>query len=635
MYKALYRSYRPKLFDSIVGQDHITTTLQNAIDSGKVGHAYLFSGPRGTGKTSIAHIFSRMINVTAAGTEKDLSLDVIEIDAASNNGVAEIRTLIDNAKYPPTNTKYKVYIVDEVHMLSKSAWNALLKILEEPPTYVVFILATTEVHKIPITILSRTQRFNFRRIDNQLIIKNLEWILNKENIRYDDESLSLIAKLANGGMRDALSIADQVGAFGNGEISLQNIAHIFGIVSISRQIKLINNIYASNIKEVIEDINNMFDNGIDIERLITSLVGIFKDYIIYHKTKSKDLLHEISEDLIQELLISLDFAYGFSAELIDLLTKIKNAEMPKTLFELSFLKFMGEDKKNVTVDVKPIVTKNTDPVQLETNLNKIVEELQEKTQAIEIEEVQQKTDTNELNNDVNTQNIKSIFGLEKTKTIERIIPKDLSIDELTQVISGSDLKKINEKHVKDNIPFNVTDEQLLHCLIAAKKEIVDSIMSSWDLFNSVYRYDSSFSEYASYLSRQKIITAGPNYILVSSQDDESVDWIQKNWQSETMYSLMKKMFAQVFDSVPLIIPIGVETFKKIKEEYRQLKMSNSLPNLSFELLPSYNVNYDEQSDTAEVTINLVKLSEADNEDDEYDEEDELNNIFGDKFIKSN
>lgn len=629
MYKALYRSYRPKLFDGIVGQDHIIKTLQNAIDSQKIGHAYLFSGPRGTGKTSIAHIFAKMINITAAGTEKDLSLDVIEIDAASNNGVTEIRALIDNAKYPPTNTKYKVYIVDEVHMLSKSAWNALLKILEEPPTYVVFILATTEAHKIPITILSRTQRFNFRRIDRPLIIHNLEWILKKEGISYDDESLRLISKLANGGMRDALSIADQVAAFGNGEINVENISRIFGVISLSRQIKLVNNMYINNIKDVIEEINGMFENGVDIERLITSLISIFKDYIIYSKTKSKELLHEISEEEVLELSISMDFAYNFSSELIDLLSKIKNTEMPKTMFELSFLKFMGEESEeesNKSKFQQSMKTKNETPAQLETNLEKIVDQLQHQSHPPSVEQEVKQSKTDESNNSINTENVKLVFGLDKTRTIEQIIPKDLSIDELTQVISGPQLHKNIDLAKKSQVNFEISDEQLLHCLIAASKSLVDSVVQSWELFNSIYRYDSDYSEYASFLASQKVISAGSNYILVSSKDEHSVKWIQDHWQTDQMYSLLEKMFAKTFIEVPLLIAIDVQKFKDIKEEFRVKKTNGTLPQPNIDIIPKYSHIPIDVSETQEVEIKYSEL-------DEKSDDDELVSIFGEKFIK--
>ena len=247
-YKALYRKYRPENLLEVVGQEHVITTLKNIITNNQTSHAYLFAGPRGTGKTSVALAFAKTLNCTnlkennvPCKTCKQCksvknSLDIIEIDAASNNGVGEIRSLIDNVKYAPSISKYKVYIIDEVHMLSKGAFNALLKTLEEPPKYVIFILATTEAHKIPSTILSRTQRFNFHKIDNSIIKKHLKEIMQKEKFDFDDAAVDLIAKLANGSIRDALSILDQVAAYSNAKIYFEFISQVFGITSIENQI---------------------------------------------------------------------------------------------------------------------------------------------------------------------------------------------------------------------------------------------------------------------------------------------------------------------------------------------------------------------------------------------------------------
>lgn len=216
-YKALYRTYRPQTFEDVAGQSHVTITLQNAIKENRIAHAYLFAGPRGTGKTTIAKIFAKAINCMGENPPcnecsncKEITLgdhpDVIEIDAASNNGVNEVRELIDKVKYAPINAKYKVYIIDEVHMMTPEAFNALLKTLEEPPAHIVFILATTEPHKILPTIISRCQRFDFQRVDENDIITRLKYVLEEEKVDYEEEALAIISKLADGGMRDALSI---------------------------------------------------------------------------------------------------------------------------------------------------------------------------------------------------------------------------------------------------------------------------------------------------------------------------------------------------------------------------------------------------------------------------------------------
>ena len=252
-YKALYRKYRPLKFTEIKGQEHICKTLTNIIKNEQISHAYLFTGPHGTGKTSIAKIFAKTLNclqnedahscekcIQCIDANENKSLDIIEMDAASNNGVSEIRAIRGNINYLPTNSKYKIYIIDEVHMLTEGAFNALLKTLEEPPEHIIFILATTSVAKIPLTILSRVQRFNFHKISHQDISINLKNIFLKENIKFDLESIDTIAWLSNGSMRDALSLGNQIASYTNSNITNNDISKMFGIMSIKKRISLLN-----------------------------------------------------------------------------------------------------------------------------------------------------------------------------------------------------------------------------------------------------------------------------------------------------------------------------------------------------------------------------------------------------------
>jgi DNA polymerase III subunit gamma/tau len=293
-YQALYRVFRPQRFADVVGQEHVTKTLQSALLQNKISHAYLFSGPRGTGKTSAAKIFAKAVNCEHAPTAEPCNEcpacigitngtipDVLEIDAASNNRVDEIRDIRDKVKFAPTSVRYKVYIIDEVHMLSIGAFNALLKTLEEPPKHVIFILATTEPHKIPLTIISRCQRFDFRRIPLPSIVARLRHVVSQQGIKAADEALSAIARAADGGMRDALSLLDQAISFSDGQLLLEDVLAMTGAVSSATLASLAQAIYEKDTAAVLQLLENMMDQGKDPNRLIEDLIFYYRDLLLY------------------------------------------------------------------------------------------------------------------------------------------------------------------------------------------------------------------------------------------------------------------------------------------------------------------------------------------------------------------
>ena len=310
-YTALYREWRPRTFNDVVGQEHITTTLKNQILNNRIAHAYLFCGTRGTGKTSTAKVFAKALNCLnlkdgepcnecemCKKINEGLAIDVTELDAASNNGVDKIRDIIDDVKYPPQEAKYKVYIMDEVHMLSAGAVNAFLKTLEEPPNNVIFILATTDPQKLPITILSRCQRFDFKRINNSEITARLRKIVNEQNVLADERSLNLIARVSDGAMRDSLSILDQAISMGNGNVDYGTVVSMLGLVTNEHSFKLANAVIQRSVEKGIEIIEEVIYSGKDIYLFIKDLIAHYRNLLMVKVTNNPEEVLDMSEENI-------------------------------------------------------------------------------------------------------------------------------------------------------------------------------------------------------------------------------------------------------------------------------------------------------------------------------------------------
>ena len=356
-YTALYRKWRPTSFEEVRGQDHIVKTLKNQINSGRIGHAYLFCGTRGTGKTSIAKIFARAVNCEhpvdgspcgecsmCRRIAEGASLNVVEIDAASNNGVENIRDIREQVQYPPTDGRYRVYIIDEVHMLSIGAFNALLKTLEEPPSYVIFILATTEVHKIPITILSRCQRYDFKRISIDTIAGRLAELTQAEQIDVDDRALRYVARAADGSMRDALSLLDQCVAFHFGEkLTYDNVLEVLGAVDNRVFSKLFQAVLASDTKACIREIEEMIIQGRDLSQLVNDFVWYMRNLLIAKTTDEPGDMLDMSEE---NLAVLKEEAAGVDTETLmryirifsELSGQLRYASQKRILVEIAFIK---------------------------------------------------------------------------------------------------------------------------------------------------------------------------------------------------------------------------------------------------------------------------------------------------------
>lgn len=381
-YTALYRKWRPSTFDDVRGQDHIVQTLKNQISSQRIGHAYLFCGTRGTGKTSIAKIFARAVNCehptdgspcNECGSCRSIlsgsSMNVVEIDAASNNGVENIREIREQVQYPPTEGRYRVYIIDEVHMLSTGAFNALLKTLEEPPSYVIFILATTEVHKIPITVLSRCQRYDFRRITIETLTAHLKTLTTAEQIQAEDKALTYIAKAADGSARDALSLLDQCVAFHYGTLlTYENVLEVLGAVDSGVFSELLRAVINKQTTECIYKLEEMVIQGRELGQFVTDFIWYLRNLLLVKSAEDAEDMLEMSEDNIRQLREEAEMVDGetlmrYIRIFSELSSQLRYASQKRVLIELALIKL-----------TKP---------QMEQNLDSILQRLNELEERME------------------------------------------------------------------------------------------------------------------------------------------------------------------------------------------------------------------------------------------------------------
>ena len=512
-YLALYRKYRPIDFDDVYGQKEVVTVIKNAINCNKVSHAYLFCGPRGTGKTTIAKIIARLVNCEHLDNGKPCgkcysclnflnSSDIVEIDAASNNGVDEIRELRDKVNLVPSNSKYKVYIIDEVHMLTNQAFNALLKTLEEPPAHVIFILATTEPHKIPLTIASRCQKFRFSKISDDQIVDRLKEISEIENIIIEDDALFEIARLADGGMRDAINMLDQLIAYSNSNITLNDIYKVNGSVSYDDLSELLKSIITSDKIKVIEFIDRFDEDGKEINKFVEELIIFLKDVILY---KNTNLLSTIESKNTNIKKISELYDSKVLYNLIETLNNVQNMIRMSTngsiLFMTSLLKFS------------------------DTYFNKI-----EITDNI--------NNSNSINNNLET-NV-----CDKDKNISREIIKTKNID---------NLKESNLSSEEINVRIN-------NALALASKEVLENIKNNWNLIDE-YIYDDQFSIVSGLLKDSSVVVGSEKYVIIASELTSIVDRINEN--TKIIESLFKKMFGYKL----FVVGITIEKWNIEKKNY--------------------------------------------------------------------
>ena len=462
-YKALYRTYRPSTFEEVAGQEHIVKTLQNALATRKLAHAYLFAGPRGTGKTTMAKLLAKALNCdegighqcneckNCKAIIEGTHPDVLELDAASNNGVDEIRELIDKVKYGTILGRYKVYIIDEVHMLSTGAFNALLKTLEEPPEHVIFILATTEPHKILPTILSRCQRYDFTKLSDKDIKARLKAVLEKEGVAYNDEAIDIIISLADGGMRDALSILDQVLAYSGNKLDVQDILDIFALESKEEKMGLLNAIISKDVTDVLGRINRYVSLGTDIKRLTDDLLLILKDILIYQSSRNIDCLEILNEQEAKDFFNRLDI--DETLKMIDIIMSAqkdyKNVSSIIPLFEVTILKLITAKKDGELKEVKPI-----EPLKptIETPVFKKPEPL--KPEPVPIK--------------------KPVVQEEMVSLLDQPVEEQIKQPE---VVLSKDVLCI--KGTKKGESFAIDDDLMIDVMVISKKDIKNNLIDNW------------------------------------------------------------------------------------------------------------------------------------------------------------
>lgn len=549
-YQALYRKYRPTNFDEVVGQTHIIQTLKNAIVQNRIAHAYLFCGPRGTGKTSIAKIFAKTLNCTNSqdapcGVCENCKMaangshpDIIEIDAASNNGVDEVRNLIDKVKYAPMQGKYKIYIIDEVHMMTSGAFNALLKTIEEPPAHVIFIFATTEPNKVLPTIISRCQRFDFNKVSIHDIKYRLSVVCKNEGIEIDENGLMLIAQLADGGMRDALSILDQCVAYCSSHIDVNDIRKIYGVVTSEDIGKLFYSVYKKDVDSFVKDIQKYSDMGMDIKRLTADFIHMLKDSLILDYSENSTLVSDMNKDMIRKYfkLAPINFRIKCMEELMDTYNKYTYASNALDYLEASLLKISSYSSES-------------------------------KTHIID-------SDYNDFKEIEEEENYETSY--DDTSDNSDIIEKNIQKDDNNGVLEKFEISDVSRETLKQSENTNnkiiLNDEFVIQLLVGATKmeRSIDT-----NKFSNIGQFISSleFGKYAATLRNSSIMASGSNYIVVCVSNEifaKQINEFELNYGYEDFMEVLlgkaKKVFA-----------LDKTQQSRVKDEFKERMISGNLP----------------------------------------------------------
>lgn len=573
-YQALYRVWRPQQFDDVAGQQMITQTLKNAINQGSTSHAYLFSGPRGTGKTSAAKIFAKAINCPNSTNGEpcnqceicnqitDGSLgDVIEIDAASNNGVEEIRDIREKANYAPTQADYKVYIIDEVHMLSMGAFNALLKTLEEPPTNVIFILATTEPHKIPLTIISRTQRFDFRRISSKDIVDRMSYILNQKEVEFEEDALQIIANAAEGGMRDGLSMLDQALSFMDDKLTADITLQITGSITQNLLIQYIQTVIEQNTEIGLSVLNQILAEGKDASRFIEDMILICRDILLYKNTGSEDAILKLAKT---------DENFKSLAQTIETATAYRIIEVfNKTQQELRM-----SNHAEVYLEVATVrLTQNQTLASEQSNIQE-----ESKTSSEEVKKL--KKQMQEMEQMVNQMKTELASGVKENETKTK----------------KSTPKKSNNRSGSQQ-PFKVNLNAVHKVLSEATKENLVELKEVWgDLIDVL---DTSKK---AIMNNSSPVAASPSGLVVTFEYDILCE---KAENDEALHESIANYLEKIIDKRPKLICVPANQWPTIRQNYIKQMKQNEEENSEETQTEEKTENKEDESD--EVVDKAVEL----------------------------
>ena len=557
-YQALYRKWRPRTFASVIGQNDITDTLKNAIKRGTISHAFLFAGPRGTGKTSCAKIFAKALNcinlqdgepcnkcANCLAADKGAMADIMEIDAASNNGVDEIRDIRDKVKYAPTQGKYKVYIIDEVHMLSMGAFNALLKTLEEPPEHVVFILATTELQKVPATIISRTQRYNFKRISQTDLEKRMKYILEQEKISYEDKALAVIAQVADGGMRDALSILDQLLSFDKNKVEYDSALEITGFAAKEKIEQILLAILNEDATKALSLAQTELTNGASSKNILDELIEMATNALMVIKTNDSSQHFFLSNDFIEQIKEVAPERYfqliSAANTALNDLRYTNQQQIPLEVFvvECAWKKASTADSKNVISESANSQNANKDLTEEIATLKKQVTALTKKVYSLSKKQTRNSDQIFHLDNSVSNRFAKNSAEGSKTKSVAK--PKKAS----------KSRKKTNEQNRK----------QVYHVLENATKDDLTTIKNVWPDLQSVLGVSQR-----ALLDVLEPVAASANQVVMKCK---YTLWFEKASEDGNLLDILTEEIAKFTKHGYEIVLVPDEDWTRVRKEFIQ------------------------------------------------------------------